>query len=96
MRYYGTKHYHKGKFYNNSHAFGYNALFYILLGGRGIGKTYSTLNYCLKQFFKKGRKFLWLRLKEPSVRALLANNAKDFIDSDLLIITRISCIHQGI
>ena len=50
----------------------------------GCGKTVSSLNYCLKQFFKKGKRFLWLRLKEPSVKALLANDAKDFIDSTLI------------
>ena len=84
MRKYSTKDYHQGIYYNPSHAFGYNALFYIFIGGRGCGKTVSALNYCLKKFFKKGKRFLWLRLKEPSVKALLANNAKDFIDSALL------------
>lgn len=59
-------------------------MFFVLIGGRGCGKTVSSQNYCLKQFFKKGRKFLWLRLKEPSVKALLQNNAADFIDSTLM------------
>lgn len=56
----------------------------MFIGGRGCGKTVSSQNYCLKQFFKYGKRFLWLRLKEPSVKALLANDAKDFIDSTLL------------
>lgn len=56
----------------------------ILLGARGFGKTYGTQNYLFRQFFKKGRKFIWLRLKEPAVKALLSNNAKDFFNSTLL------------
>lgn len=86
MKNYGTKHWHQGTFYNNSHVMGYGnkAIFFILIGGRGIGKTYSTQNYCLKRFFKYGEKSLWLRLKQPSVQALLANNAKDFLDTDLI------------
>ena len=66
---------------DTTQAFGYPALFYVFLGGRGCGKTCNAgQGYCLKQFFKKGQKFLWLRLKEPSVKKLLASDAKDFID----------------
>lgn len=74
--------------YDNREIFGLDNnwyKFYILLGSRGYGKTYSTQNYCLRQFFKKGRRTIWLRLKEPAVRALLANNAKDFLDSKLIL-----------
>lgn len=56
----------------------------IMLGARGYGKTYGTQNYLFRQFFKKGQKFIWLRLKEPAVKALLSNNAKDFFNSKLL------------
>lgn len=75
------------KYYNNTEIFGLendHYWFYILLGARGYGKTYSTQNYLLRQFFKKGRRCIWLRLKEPAVRALLANNAKDFLDTKLV------------
>lgn len=58
--------------------------FAVFLGARGVGKTFSTQNYCLRRFFKYNEPFLWLRLKEPSVQKLLANNAKDFIDSKLI------------
>lgn len=80
MRKYKTWHF----YYDNREVFGIRALFYVLLGGRGIGKTFRAQNYCLRQFFKKGRKTLWLRLKEPSVKALLANDAADFIDTKLI------------
>lgn len=54
---------------------------FVLIGGRGIGKTVWSQDYCLNQFEKKGRKFLWLRMKEPSVKTLLQNDGKDFFDS---------------
>ena len=74
----------KNFYYDNSPVFGIPAIFYILLGGRGCGKTYSTQKYWIKKWLKTGEPFCWLRLKEPSVKKLLANNAKDFIDSDLI------------
>lgn len=77
----------KKKNYDSRCVFGLVGLWYkiiILIGARGYGKTYATQNYCLRQFFKKGRKTLWLRLKEPPCKALLSNNAKDFLDSKLI------------
>lgn len=73
----------KTMYYINRAIFGIQTLFYVLLGARGCGKTYSTMNYCLRKFFKKGEKFLWLRLTESSVKNLLQCDAKDFIDSKL-------------
>ena len=74
---------HELVYYENCAILGIDAIFYILLGGRGTGKTYSTQKYCIKKWLKDGSPFCWLRLKEPSVNKLLANNAKDLIDSDL-------------
>lgn len=79
------KKYKSNKFYyDNSAVLGIPAIFYIILGGRGVGKTYSTQKYCIKRWKKTGEPFCWLRLKEPSVRKLLSNNAKDLIDSKLI------------
>ncbi len=75
---------HKSFYYSNREVFGHKALFYILLGARGCGKTYSTQNYCLRRFFKHGEKFMWLRLKESSVQKMLQADCKDFIDSKLV------------
>lgn len=71
-------------YYSNRHLFGNKALFYVLVGGRGRGKTFSTMNYCLRKFFKHGEKFIWLRLTETSTKKLLQNNCADFIDSLLM------------
>lgn len=82
----------KTLYYVNRVIFGIVAIFYILIGGRGCGKTYSTQNYCLRKFFKKNEKFLWLRLTESSVKNLLQNDAKDFIDSKLIAKWKIESI----
>lgn len=59
-------------------------LFLIMCGGRGCGKTYSTQNYLLRRFKKRGEPCVWMRLKEPSIRKLMANNGRDFIDPGLI------------
>lgn len=56
-----------------------------MVGGRGCGKTFSTQNFLLRQFFKKGRKCVWLRMKNPACRKLLGNNGRDFFDKDIVI-----------
>lgn len=59
------------------------ATFYVLLGARGVGKSYSVLEWCIKQYLNKGTKFTWLCLSQQSQKNLLANNAMLFIDPDL-------------
>ena len=59
------------------------AFFYILLGGREAGKSYSVMRFFIDQWKNKGKPFIWLRLTEPSQKKLLANNAADFIDADI-------------
>lgn len=59
------------------------ALFYILIGGREIGKSYACTDFFLRQWRKYGRPFYWLRLTDASQKKLLANNAEKLIDPDL-------------
>ena len=59
------------------------ALFYILLGGREVGKSYSVTNFFVDQFVNKGIPFTWLRLTEAQTRKLLQNNAEKLVDPDL-------------
>ena len=59
------------------------ALFYMLLGGREIGKSYATTDFFVRQWKLYGRPFYWLRLSETSARKLLQNNAEKLIDPDL-------------
>lgn len=59
------------------------AMFYFLLGGRELGKSYSVTKFCLQQFFKYGRPFYWLRLTDTQAKNLLAGNGQGLVDPDL-------------
>ena len=59
------------------------ALFYLLLGGREAGKSYSVSNFFVDQYKNKGIPFTWLRLTENAARKLLQNNAEKLVDPDL-------------
>ena len=60
------------------------AIFYILLGAREAGKSYSVMDFFLHEYFTKGKDFVWLRLTEASTKKLLNNNAMQFIDIGLM------------
>lgn len=59
------------------------AMFYALLGGREAGKSYSVMEYFVKQWKTKKIPFTWLRLTEPSMRKLLSNKAEKLVDADI-------------
>ena len=59
------------------------ALFYVLLGGREAGKSYSVTNFFVDQWKNKGIPFTWLRLTEKAANKLLQNNAEKLVDPDL-------------
>ena len=71
-------------YYNIDSALSYNALFTMIMGGRGIGKTYSAKKRAIKNFLAKGEQFVYLRrykteLKK-SVPTFFADVAKEFPD----------------
>lgn len=70
-------------YYLNRKAFSYNTSIIMLVGGRGIGKTYSTKKFVLNKFFKSGKKFIWLRSTEKMVEQLKMDGGRAFI-SDIL------------
>lgn len=59
------------------------AIFYILLGGREIGKSYAVTSFFVDQYKKKGIPFIWLRLTEAQARKLLQNGAEKLVDPDI-------------
>lgn len=75
----------KSEWYNLRPILGYAnwAIFYLLLGGREAGKSYSVSNFFVDQFVNKGIPFTWLRLTEAASRKLLQNNAEKLVDPDL-------------
>lgn len=59
------------------------AFFYILLGARERGKSYSVMQYCLTQRKLYHKPFTWMKLNEASMKKMLANNGAMFVDPDL-------------
>ena len=52
------------------------AMFYIMVGGRGRGKTFIVQDYLAGSKIP----FTWFRISPTSTQRLLANDARDFID----------------
>lgn len=59
------------------------AFFFILLGAREAGKSYTVMDRFIKDWKKYQRPFTWLRLTEASQKKLLQNNADKFVDADI-------------
>ena len=75
----------QNQWYSVRSILGYSwAIFYILLGARDAGKSYSVMDFFLHEYFTKGKDFTWLRLTEASTKKLLNNNAMEFIDIGLM------------
>lgn len=72
------------KYYSVRPLLGYNwAWFYVIQGGRGIGKTFSVFDYFIRKWKKEKIPFVWIRLSKISVEEMLANNAELFIPPEL-------------
>lgn len=73
------------EWYRLRHVLGYAnwAQFFILLGSREVGKSYSVTNFFVDQFVNKGIPFTWIRLTEKQSNKLLNNNAEKLVDPDL-------------
>lgn len=73
------------EWYSLRHMLGYTnwALFYILLGGREAGKSYSVTDFFCRQWKHKSIPFVWLRLTDTATKKLLQNNAEKLVDPDL-------------
>lgn len=76
--------YQMKEWYNIRAVMGNNwAFFYILLGARERGKSYSVMEYCLRQWRYHKIPFTWIRLNEASMKKMLSNNAAQMVDPDL-------------
>lgn len=75
----------QAEWYNLRPILGYAnwAIFYLLLGGREAGKSYSVTDFFVSQYKTKGIPFIWLRLTETQAGKLLQNNAEKLIDPDI-------------
>ena len=60
------------------------AFFFVLLGARDRGKSYSVMEYCVSRFKNHDEPFTWMKLSEASTKKMLSNNAAQFVDPDLM------------
>lgn len=77
---------YKGEWYTINSLLGNDyAMFYILLGGRETGKSYSVMQWAVKRKLRYGDnvKFYWLRLTEAAADNLLASGGDKLIDPDI-------------
>lgn len=54
-------------YYDLNNTLTYNALFNIIIGNRGSGKTYGAKKRAIKQFLDKGEQFIYLRRYETEL-----------------------------
>lgn len=76
----------KSDFYQMNSIFGNDwAVFYALIGGRGVGKSYAAMRWAVLNKIRKGdkMKFYWFRLTDAAVKNLLADGADKLIDPDI-------------
>lgn len=61
------------------------AIFFVIIGGRKTGKSYSVTDLLCaqKKRLQENVKNYWLRISETSTKAMLANKADKLVDPDL-------------
>lgn len=61
------------------------ACFYVIIGGRKTGKSYSVTDFLCRQKnkLKEECKNYWMRISETSTKAMLTNKADKLVDPDL-------------
>ena len=64
-------------FYSLDKVLSYNALVNVIIGERGVGKTYSSKVFCIKRFLKHKRKFAYIRRYESDLDASVGNNTQE-------------------
>ena len=63
----------KSIFYNPDRMISYNALLNIVIGERGVGKTYGFKKYAIKRFLNKGKQFAYIRRYDTDLEASVGN-----------------------
>lgn len=74
------------RFYNMNSILGNDwAMFYVIVGGRMTGKSYSLTDFMCRRKKKFGKecKNYWMRISETSTKAMLQNKADKLVDPDL-------------
>ena len=64
----------KSIFYNPERILSYNALLNIIIGERGVGKTYSFKTFAVKRFLNKGKQFAYIRRYDTDLEASVGSS----------------------
>lgn len=62
-------------FYDYQKVLTYNALLYIIIGERGVGKTYGFKKFAIKRFLKTGKQFVYMRRYESDLEESVGSNS---------------------
>lgn len=62
-------------YYNYNKIISYNCPVNVLIGERGVGKSYGAKEYVIKRFLKKKEKFLYIRRYDNEIKSVFQ---KDF------------------
>lgn len=60
----------KSLFWNPNKLLSFNRILNMVIGARGIGKTYGIKVYLVKRFLKYGKQFVWLRRYKDELKGL--------------------------
>ena len=55
-------------YYDYNKILSYNAFINILIGERGVGKTYGASKMVINKFLKKGEQFAYIRRYKPELK----------------------------
>lgn len=69
----------QGVYLKNNFYKSFNFSTIILIGGRGIGKTYGVLKHFVKDFIYNGNQFVWLRLTETECDKIKQDGGEKFL-----------------
>ena len=66
-------------YYTLQRVLSYNALINIIIGERGVGKSYTTKKYVINRFIKKGEEFVYLRRYKTELKSSVPKFFDDII-----------------
>lgn len=69
------------KWYNPQKMLSYNQFVNLIIGGRGIGKTFSIKKHLLKKHLKTGKQFIYLRRNKTELERI---DKEKFFTTELL------------
>lgn len=64
----------KSIFYNPERIVSFNALLNLIIGERGVGKTYGFKTFAIKRFLNKGKQFAYIRRYDTDLEASIGSS----------------------